>query len=104
MAQVFNMAGGVLQLISTCLYAGSETPYDIIVISILVTRAFVKLLHPTTPNILSALFDALYLSCVCFDYDAHSLIVIATCAYLFARARKAGGKSGLVPVWAASVK
>lgn len=88
MAPVFNLAGGVLQLISTCFYAGSETPYDIIVICILITRAFVKMLSPGGPNVVSALFDAFYLACACYDYNPDSLIAIGGCAYMFARARR----------------
>ena len=87
MAPVFNLAAGVLQLISTCLYAGSETPYDIIVISVLVTRALVKLLRPTPAAAGSALMDALYLSCASFDYDPHSLVAIVACAYMLATTR-----------------
>ena len=62
---IFNLAGGVLQLIVSRLYTGAESPYSPVVLLILSTRALTKLSSPSAAHALTALLDACYVALAC---------------------------------------
>lgn len=84
---VFNLIAGTLQLVSTRLYAGSETPYNPAVLFIIGARAFEKLKSAEWGQAGTAILDACYLSLMCelaFVPDPRFLVPVFLASYLYA--------------------
>lgn len=84
---VFNLVAGTLQLVSTRLYAGSETPYNPAVLFIIGARAFEKLKSSEWGQAGTAILDACYLSLMCelaFVPDPRFLVPVFFASYLYA--------------------
>ena len=86
---VFNLVAGALQLAAVRLYTGAETPYNPVIVFIIGTRAWAKLLAPSMAHACTALLDGVYLALACdlaFLPDPCYLIALCLGCYLTNRA------------------